>query len=99
MVHGSMSDEYECVARRGMNVLGPVGSDHIDDDGPANRTASLTLPLLQGAVVAHADVTAHVQDAVDGGLVADRALGAHGRIVRACRDGCVIAVQLGPLGL
>lgn len=54
-----------------------VGADHVPDDRPAERALASTLapPLLQGAFVAHAHVSAHVEHSVDRVLVADGALG------------------------
>lgn len=57
-----------------------VRLDDIKNGGAANGTvaAALALPLLEGALVTHAHVAAHVQHAVDGLLVADSALVANG---------------------
>lgn len=48
----------------------------VPDHGPAQRalSAALAAPLLQGALVAHAHVSAHIQHSVDRVLVADSAL-------------------------
>lgn len=59
-----------------------VRADDVPDDGPAQRTvaAADAAPLLDGALVAHAHVAAHVQHRVDRVLVADGALGTGGQI-------------------
>lgn len=56
------------------------GPYDVTDDGPAERTvaAALAPPLLDGAFVAHAHVTAGVQHGVDLPLVADGTVGALG---------------------
>lgn len=55
-----------------------VRANHVPNDGPAQRTmaAADAAPLLDGALVAHAHVAAHVQHRIDWVLVANRALGA-----------------------
>jgi len=54
-----------------------VGADDVPDHRPAQWALATThsAPLLDGAVVAHAHVSAHVQHRVDGILVADGAFG------------------------
>lgn len=52
----------------------------VPDNSPAQRTLSapFATPLLQCALVAHAHVSAHVKNSIDGVFVAYRAFGAGG---------------------
>lgn len=53
---------------------GSVNTDHVPDRRPTERTvtAALAAPLLLGTGVTHAHVSAHVEDAIDAPLIADR---------------------------
>lgn len=82
-----LSDARSAPLRR--SGLRFVRANDVTNDGPAQRTvaAADAAPLLDGALVAHAHVTAHVQHRVDRMLVADGALGAGGQIGAGRRSG------------
>lgn len=80
-----------------MSILRLVRSNDVPDNGPAQwaMSAAHSAPLLDGALVAHAHVAAHVQHRIDGILVANGAFGAGrqiggGRGVLPLADGGVV---------
>lgn len=70
-----------------------VGAYNITDDRPTERTLTATnsAPLLYGAIVAHAHVSAHIEYRINGILIANGTLGTR---VRAL----LIAETILPLG-
>lgn len=63
-------------ADRGQHLRG-VGAYDITNDRPTERTLTTAdaAPLLDGAIVAHAHVSAHIEHRINGILIANGALG------------------------
>lgn len=72
--------------------LGFVSANHVPYDGTTQRTVATanSAPLLDRAVVAHAHVSAHVQDGIDGLLEADGTVDAGRAVDWPSADGSAV---------